>query len=92
MRFEANNPPPTPVPPVVKGEPETGLSEPSAATDNPDTLFDPAISLFVYTKAPCAIKQTAQSTKRRGNHMIFIIVALIFLAMISCSTASGLFS
>jgi hypothetical protein len=92
MRLEAKNPVPVPVPPVVKGEPGIEVSDPSAATDNPDTLFGPAISLFVYTKVPCAIKQMAQSTSRKDNHMVFIIVALFLLARISSLHASDLFS
>jgi hypothetical protein len=47
MRLEAKNPPPIPVPPVRKGEPGTGVSEPLAAMEKADMLLEEGRSLLV---------------------------------------------
>jgi hypothetical protein len=39
IRLEAKNPPPMPVPPVMKGDPGTGVNEPLAAMEKADTLL-----------------------------------------------------
>src|SRR5215470_10656818 len=63
-RFTARSPPPTPVPPVVNGEPRTRLNVPSLATANPDTVFGPATSSFVYTKLFCAYRFVVKRNTR----------------------------
>jgi len=40
-RLEAKNPPNELLPPVKKGDPGTGVSVPSAATEKPETVLGP---------------------------------------------------
>ena len=63
-RFTARSPPPVPVPPVRNGEPGTGVKAPFPATANPDTVFWPDTSSFVYTKLVCAYRFVAKKKAR----------------------------
>jgi hypothetical protein len=66
MRFELKDPPPAPFPPVVKGDPETGLKTPSAAAENPEMVLG-VRSLLVYTNVLCAITRKVQNTIKRNR-------------------------